>query len=48
MGGQESDVVTTVLQPDGILLYFIEVVPTKDMPQYRTSFRSILDSVRFR
>jgi hypothetical protein len=48
MGGQESDVVITVLQPDGTLLYFIEVVPTKDMPQYQTSFRSILESVRFR
>jgi len=47
-GGQESDIVTTVLQPDGTLLYFIEVVPTKEMPQYQKSFRAILESVRFR
>jgi hypothetical protein len=48
IGGVESDIVITVLQPDGTLMYFIEVVPTKDMPQYQTSFRSILNSVRFR
>lgn len=48
VGGQESDIVITVLQPDNTLLYFIEVAPTKDMPQYQAAFRSILDSVRFR
>jgi Zn-dependent protease with chaperone function len=48
MGGQESDIVITVMQPDGTLLYFIEVAPTKDTPQYQPSFRSILDSVRFK
>jgi hypothetical protein len=48
IGGPESDIVVTVLQPDGTLMYFIEVVPTKDMPQYQVSFRSILDSVRFK
>jgi Zn-dependent protease with chaperone function len=48
LGGQESDIVVTVLQPDGTLMYFIEVTPTKDMPQYQPSFRSILESVRFK
>ncbi len=48
VGGQESDIVITVLQPDGTLMYFIEVAPTKVMPQYQTAFRSILDSVRFK
>jgi Zn-dependent protease with chaperone function len=47
-GGQESDIVITVMQPDSTLLYFIEVAPTKDMPQYQAAFRSILDSIRFR
>jgi beta-barrel assembly-enhancing protease len=47
-GGQESDVVITVLQPDGTLRYFVEVAPTKEMPQYQAAFRAILDSVRFR
>ena len=47
-GGPESDIVVTVLQPDGNLMYFIEVAPTKDMPQYQAAFRSILDSIRFR
>jgi hypothetical protein len=48
MGGQESDIVITVMQPDGTLLYFIEVAPTKDTPQYQPSFRSILESARFK
>ena len=48
IGGPESDIVVTVLQADGTLLHFIEVAPTKDMPQYQASFRSILESVRFR
>jgi hypothetical protein len=48
VGGQESDIVITVLQPDNSLRYFIEVAPTKDFPQYQAAFKSILDSVRFR
>jgi hypothetical protein len=48
IGGQESDVVITVLQADGTLLYFVEVAPAKDMPQYRAAFQAIMDSVRFR
>jgi len=48
VGGQESDIVITVLQSDGTLRYFIEVAPTKAMPQYQTTFRTIIDSIRFR
>ena len=47
-GGAESDIVITVLQPDNTLMYFIEVAPTKDLPKYQASFKSILDSVRFK
>jgi len=48
VGGQETDIVITVMQPDNTLLFFVEVAPTKDMPQYQATFKSILDSVRFR
>jgi hypothetical protein len=47
-GGQETDVVVTVLRPNGDLLYFIEVAPAKEFAQYRTAFRTIMDSVRLR
>ena len=47
-GGQETDVVVTVLRPNGDLLYFIEVAPAKAFAQYRTAFRTIMDSVRLR
>jgi|SRR6185295_3124996 len=48
IGGQESDVVITVLRTDGDLQFFVEVAPTKDMPKYQAAFRAIMDSVRLR
>jgi hypothetical protein len=48
VGGQESDTVITVLRSNGDLQYFVEVAPTKDMSQYQSAFRTIMDSVRLR
>jgi hypothetical protein len=45
LGGQETDVVITVLQ-SGALRYFVEVAPSKDFAQYDAAFRDIIDSVQ--
>jgi hypothetical protein len=47
-GGQETDIVVTTLRPNGAVLYFVMVVPTKDLGQYRNAFNQILESVRVR
>jgi predicted Zn-dependent protease len=47
-GGQESDFLVTVMRSDSELLYFIFVVPSKDVATYRNAFNQVLDSVRFR
>jgi hypothetical protein len=47
-GGQETDVVVTLLLSNTELLYFVAVAPSKDLPQYRSAFDSILSSVRLR
>jgi Zn-dependent protease with chaperone function len=48
LGGTETDLVYTVLKSDGTLQFFVQVAPTKGMPQYQSAFRAILDSVHFR
>jgi hypothetical protein len=45
-GGQETDWLITVLQPDGVL-YFICTAPQNDFDTYHKTFSNILDSVRF-
>jgi Zn-dependent protease with chaperone function len=47
-GGPETDLVYSVLKPDGKLQFFVQVVPSRDLPQYQSTFRAVLDSVRFR
>ena len=47
-GGQETDMVITVLRANGDLLYFVQVAPAKEFAQYRTAFRGVMDSVRLR
>jgi len=47
-GGTETDLIYTVLKSDGKLQFFVQVVPSRDLPQYGPTFRAVLDSVRFR
>ena len=47
-GGQETDTVITVSLSNSELLYFVMVAPTKELPQYRRAFDSIMGSVRLR
>ena len=47
-GGQETDLVITVLRSNTELLYFVTVAPSRDFPQYGNTFSSIMDSVRLR
>jgi Peptidase family M48 len=46
VGGQETDWVVTVLRPGG-LLSFVCVAPQNAFPNYKKTFASIFDSVRF-
>ena len=48
MGGQETDYVVTVQRSSNEVLYFVMVVPSKDLAQYRNTFNAVLDSVRLR
>ena len=48
LGGQETDVIITVLRPNGDLLYFVEVAPVKEFPRYQTAFQAVMSSVRLR
>lgn len=48
MGGQESDFLVTVMRTNNELLYFIFVVPSKDVGAYRNAFNQILDSAKLR
>jgi hypothetical protein len=47
-GGTETDVIVTLLRSANELQYFIQVAPTKSMPQYQQAFQSIMNSVRIR
>jgi hypothetical protein len=46
VGGQETDWVVTVLRPGG-LLSFVCVAPENAFPNYKKTFASIFDTVRF-
>lgn len=48
VGGQETDFVITFFRSNSELLYFITAAPSKDLPQYRSTFNSIMESVRLR
>jgi hypothetical protein len=48
LGGQETDTIITLMKSSGELQYFVQVAPTKDLPQYQGAFRAIMDSVRQR
>lgn len=47
LGGRETDWLVTVQRPEGLLL-FVFVAPDRDFQNYDDTFRSMLDSVRFR
>src|SRR5262245_35609903 len=47
-GGQETDLVITLLRSNSELLYFVMVAPAKDLTQYRNAFNSVLESARLR
>jgi len=48
VGGQETDIVVTVLRPNGDLLYFVQVAPTNQFAQYQSTFRNLMNSVSLR
>jgi Peptidase family M48 len=47
-GGTETDIIVTALRSSTELQYFVQVAPTKSMPQYQQAFQSIMNSVRLR
>jgi hypothetical protein len=47
VGGQETDWLVTVLQPEG-LVSFLCVAPKAAYPEYEKTFNAMLDSVRFK
>ena len=46
-GGRESDLLVSVLRPDGLLYYFVGVAPERDFSRYKPTFDQIVASVRF-
>jgi Zn-dependent protease with chaperone function len=47
-GGTENDIIVTLLRSPSELLYFVQVAPTKSMPQYQQAFQNIMNSVRLK
>jgi predicted Zn-dependent protease len=47
IGGREIDWLVTVLQPDGLLYYFVGVAPQGEFATYSRAFEDIFDSIRF-
>jgi hypothetical protein len=47
-GGQETDLVITVMRSNSELQYFVMVAPSKDLPQYSKTFSAMMESVRLR
>src|SRR5262249_53909299 len=47
-GGAETDIIVTLLRSTSELQYFIQVAPTKSVPQYQQAFQSITNSVKLR
>jgi hypothetical protein len=46
VGGTETDWLVTVLQPNGLLRYFIGVVPQRDFNRYQPAFDEVVASAR--
>jgi len=46
-GGMETDLLVVVLRPNGLVTYFVGVVPDRDSRDYGPAFDRILTSVRF-
>lgn len=47
-GGAESITVITVMRSTNELQYFVQVVPTKEVPRYQQTFQNIMSSVRIK
>src|SRR5262245_45681056 len=47
-GGTETDIVVSVLRSSTELQYFVQVAPTKSVPQYQQAFQTIMNSVRIK
>jgi hypothetical protein len=47
-GGQETDLVITVMRSNSELQYFVMVAPSKDLPQNSKTFSARMESVRLR
>ena len=47
-GGEETEVVISVLRSDTELLYFIQVAPSQEFARYQAAFRAVMESVRLR
>ena len=45
-GGQETDIVITVLRSASELLYFVQTAPSGEFNQYQNAFRAVMDSVQ--
>jgi beta-barrel assembly-enhancing protease len=45
LGGQETDVIITVMKSGGELQYFVEVAPSKDFSRYQSAFQAVMNSV---
>ena len=48
VGGEETDVVISLLRSDSELLYFVQVAPSQEVGRYQAAFRAVMDSVRLR
>ena len=48
LGGQETDIIITVLRSTDELRYFVEAAPANEFAQYQNAFRAVMDSVRLR
>jgi peptidase M48-like protein len=47
-GGTETNVIIALLRSSSELQYFVQVAPTKSMPQYQQAFQGIMNSVRLK
>jgi hypothetical protein len=45
--GMETDTIVTVVRPNGLVTYFVSIVPESDRQNYKPAFRKVLESVRF-
>jgi hypothetical protein len=45
--GMETDQIVTVVRPNGLVTYFVTIVPQRDLKDYKPAFDRILSSIRF-